>query len=104
MADGKITKARKRIKSIGTGISDSGYTLAAGNIQLRKRPDIFSEQLADNTPRLCIGAPLIIQTDITYPFFVPLELEVLLSDPDDEMSNWNNFCEVLTKAQQDFEL
>lgn len=97
MADLHIAKARKRIKTIGTNITDGVYTITAGNIHLEAPFDVFSEALAINTPRLHVGAAQCVPTDVTYPLIIPITLEIFLPESA-TFTDLDNLCEVLAEA------
>jgi hypothetical protein len=92
MADSKVAKARKRLKTIATGISADGLTLDADHIALGNAAaaDAFSAPFSytANQPVLTIGSGAIPFTGLDYPLMVNATLTVPL--PAESAQDWAN--------------
>ena len=83
MPDSKVVKARKRLKTIATGVSADSLTIDAARIFLgcRANEAEFAKdfQYALNQPVLTIGSANIGFSSLAYPLVVECELVVALA-------------------------
>jgi hypothetical protein len=103
MADSKVAKARKRLRTIATNVSADSLTIAAGRIFLgtRAAPAQFTKEFsyALNAPELTIGGPSIGFSGSTYPLLIDAELVVpLAASGVQEWSNVDNLVAALRAA------
>ncbi len=103
MADSKVAKARKRLKTIATNVSADSLTIAAGRIFLGPRAAAaqFTKEFSYtlNQPELTIGGPSIGFSSSNYPLVIDTELVVPLAGQSaQEWSNVDNLVAALRAA------
>lgn len=103
MADSKVAKARKRLRTIATGVAADGLTLEAGRIFLgcRATAEHFTQEFqhAENEPELTIGSASIGFSGSQYPLLVEAELVApLAAQSTQEWSNVDNLVAALRAA------